>query len=144
MKIASHIAAALLGALFVMSAVVVLFNLVKAPPPPEGSPAAMFFAAFGPTGYLTFVKVFELTGGLLVIFPRTRNLGLLVLGPIIVNILAFHTFVAKDGVFSPMLMAICALALFLLWTERKAFACLVTRPTDNKSPQPLTQTEQNL
>jgi hypothetical protein len=133
MKIASHIAAALLGALFVMSAVVVLFNLVKAPPPPEGSPAAMFFAAFGPTGYLTFVKVFELLGGLLVIVPRTRNLGLLVLGPIIVNILAFHIFVAKDGVFSPMLMAICALALFLLWTERKAFACLVTRPIDNSN-----------
>jgi hypothetical protein len=45
-----------------MSAVVVLFGLVKMPPPPEGSPAALFFGAFGPTGYMTFVKVLELLG----------------------------------------------------------------------------------
>ena len=73
------IAGLVLGLLFVMSAVVVLFHLVKMPPPPEGSPAAMFFGAFGPTGYMTFVKIFELTGGILVAIPRTRNLGLLVL-----------------------------------------------------------------
>ena len=86
-------------------------------------------AAFAPTGYLTFVKVFELLGGVLVAIPRTRNLGLLILGPIIINILAFHIFVAGgQGLWSPMLMGICALALFLLWYERKAFACLVTRP----------------
>lgn len=40
----------LLGLLFIMAGVVVLFNLVDAPPPPEGTPAAYFFAAFGPTG----------------------------------------------------------------------------------------------
>jgi putative oxidoreductase len=129
MKIAAHIAAALLGLLFLAASVTVLFKLGPTPPaPPEGSPAAMFFGAFAPTGYLTFVKVFELIGGVLVAIPRTRNLGLLVLGPIIVNILAFHGFVmAGEGLFSPMLLVICALALFLLWTERKAFAFLVTR-----------------
>ena len=121
------IAGILLGLLFVMSAVVVLFNLVKAPPPPEGSPAAMFFGAFGPTGYLTFVKIFELVGGILVAIPKTRNLGLLVLGPIIVNILAFHIFVAggfKD-LLNPMLLIIVALSLYLLWVGRKNFAGLL-------------------
>ena len=42
-------AGVVLGLLFVMASVVVLFNLVKAPPPPEGSPAALFFGAIGPT-----------------------------------------------------------------------------------------------
>ncbi|HTD66260.1 MAG TPA: DoxX family protein, partial [Candidatus Limnocylindria bacterium] len=94
MKIASHIAAALLGLMFIAASVMVLFKLGPTPPPPpEGTPPAHFMAAFVPTGYLTFVKAFELLGGLLVIIPRTRNLGLLVLGPIIVNILAFHVFV---------------------------------------------------
>ena len=51
--------------------------------------------AFAPTGYLTFVKVLEVVGGILVALPRTRNFGLLILGPIIVNILAFHVFVMK-------------------------------------------------
>ena len=130
MKIASHIAAVLLGLMFLMASVMVLFKLGPTPPaPPEGSLPAHFMAAFAPTGYLTFVKVLELIGGLLVIIPRTRNLGLLVLGPIIINILAFHIFVAGQGAGSPMIIAICVLALFLLWTERNAFAYLVTRPT---------------
>ena len=121
------IAGIVLGLLFVMSAVVVLFNLVKMPPPPEGSPAAMFFGAFGPTGYMTFVKVFELLGGVLVMIPRLRNFGLLVLGPIIVNILAFHIFVGggfKD-LLNPMLLIIIALALYLLWVGRKNFSGLL-------------------
>lgn len=109
-----------------MSAVVVLFGLVKMPPPPEGSPAALFFGAFGPTGYMTFVKVLELLGGMLVAFPRTRNIGLLVLGPILVNILAFHVFITKGaGIFDPMLVGIVLLATYLLWCGRKAFAGLL-------------------
>ena len=121
------IAGIVLGLLFVMSAVVVLFNLVKMPPQPEGTPAAMFFAAFGPTGYMTFVKVFELLGGVLVMIPRLHNLGLLVLGPIIVNILAFHVFVGggfKD-LLNPMLLLIIALALYLLWVGRRNFSGLL-------------------
>jgi putative oxidoreductase len=120
------IAGIVLGLLFIMASVVVLFNLVKAPPPPEGSPAALFFGAFMPTGYMTFVKIFELTGGILVAIPRTRNFGLLVLGPIILNILAFHTFITHgEGLLNPMLDVIVVLALYLLWVGRKKFAGLL-------------------
>lgn len=116
----------LLGLLFIMAGVVVLFNLVDAPPPPEGTPAAHFFAAFGPTGYLKFVKVFEIVGGLLVAIPRTRNLGLLILGPIIINILAFTIFVmGGQGLFTPPIIMVVVFALYLLWVERKAFLGLV-------------------
>lgn len=128
MKIAAAIAGALLGLLFIFSSVVVLFGLVDAPPPPEGSAAAHFMTAFAPTGYLTFVKVLELVGGILVAIPLTRNLGLLVLGPIIVNILAFHAFVMSgEGLFNPMIVFIVLASLFLLWVERKAFLGLVRR-----------------
>lgn len=90
---------------------------------PEGTPIAMFMGAFGPTGYLTFVKVLELIGGILVAIPRTRNLGLLVLGPIVVNVLAFHVFITKgEGLLNPLLLLIVALALYLLWLGRRAFA----------------------
>ena len=129
MKIATNIAGVLLGLMFIAASVMVLFKLGPTPPaPPEGTPPAHFMAAFAPTGYLTFVKVFELWGGVLVAIPRTRNLGLLILGPIIINILAFHIFVTGgEGLWNPMLIGICVLALFLLWSERKAFAGLVTR-----------------
>ena len=126
MKHAPTVAGILLGLLFIMASVVVLFHLVQMPPPPEGTPAAMFFGAFGPTGYLSFIKVLELLGGILVAIPRTRNFGLLVLGPILVNILAFHLFIMKGaGLFDPMLIVIVLLAAYLLWVGRKAFAGLL-------------------
>lgn len=126
MKYLPTIAGILLGLLFIMSAVVVLFNLVPTPEIPKETPMGMFMGAFGPTGYMTFVKALELIGGIFVAIPRTRNVGLLVLGPILVNILAFHGFVMKgEGLFSPMLIFIVALALYLLWVERRKFAGLL-------------------
>jgi len=128
MKYAPTVAGILLGLLFVMSSVVVLFGLIPAekmpkPPTPE---AAAFMGALGPTGYLAFVKVCELIGGILVAIPRTRNFGLLFLGPVILNILAYHAFITKgEGLFDPMLIGICLLALYLLWVGRKRFAGLL-------------------
>jgi putative oxidoreductase len=124
MKIATNIAGGLLGFVFVAISLMVLLHLAKAPPPPAGSPAALFMGAFVPTGYLTFVKIFELVGGCLVAIPATRNFGLLILGPIIVNILAFHTFIMNgSGLVGPPLL-VAVLGAFLLWAERVKFAAL--------------------
>lgn len=121
MKIAANIAGGLLGLLFIAFSLIVLLNLVHMPPPPEGTPAAMFMGALGPTGYMTFVKVLELIGGCLVAVPRTRNFGLLILGPIVVNILAFHIFIMKGQGLLGAPIIVAALALFLLWAGRRSF-----------------------
>jgi hypothetical protein len=120
------VAGMLLGLLFLMASLAVLLKLAPMPKFPEGSPIALFMGAFGPTGYMTFVKICELAGGILVAIPRTRNLGLLVLGPIIVNILAFHACITNgEGLLDPMLDGIVLLALYLLWNARKKFAGLL-------------------
>jgi putative oxidoreductase len=112
--------------MFVAFGLMVLLHLVPDQPLPEGSPAAMFMGAFGPTGYMTFIKVLEVLGGILVAIPRTRNLGLLILGPIIVNILAFHIFIMKgEGLAKPPIVPIIVImALYLLWCGRREFAGL--------------------
>jgi uncharacterized membrane protein YphA (DoxX/SURF4 family) len=128
-KHVATVAGALLGLLFLVTGLMVLLGIGPKPEsPPEGSAPAHFFAAFGPTGYLTFVKVCEVIGGLLVAIPRTRCLGLLLLCPIITNIVAFHVFVAGDGVKDPMVLGVCALALVLVAVERRAFFGLLARP----------------
>ena len=67
----------------------------------------------------------EILGGLLVAIPRTRNFGLLILGPIIVNILAFHIFITKgEGLFAVPIILIVVLATYLMWVARKQFAAL--------------------
>ena len=126
MKYIPTIAGVLLGLLFAMASVVYLLKLGPQPNFKEGSPEAMFLGTFGPTGWFTLVKVCELIGAILVAVPRTRNFGLLILGPIIVNILAFHIFIKHgEGLLNPMLDMTVLLALYLLWVERKAFAKLV-------------------
>jgi putative oxidoreductase len=126
MKYIANICGVLLGLLFVVVSAIVLFKLMPMKPLPEGTPAWHFFAAFAPTGYFTFVKVLEMTGGILVAIPRTRGLGLLILGPIIVNILAFNYFIQHgDGLFAPPVIIVTVLALVLLFCERRAFLPLI-------------------
>lgn len=122
MKYLPNIAGGLLGLAFIASAVA-YFSMTEMPPPPEGSPAAHFMAAFIPTGYMNFVKVCELVGGMLVAIPKTRNFGLLILGPIILNILAFHLFVTGGADLAvPAVFGI--FAAYLLWTARGKFCAL--------------------
>lgn len=123
------VAGALLGLAFIAFSLMFLLGMVpEQDPPPEGSRVAMFFGAFMPTGYFTFIKVCELIGGILVLIPLTRNLGLLILVPIIVNIIAFHIYVAGDGIADPVLIAIILVTLYLLWHERGTFVALVKKP----------------
>ena len=126
MKYAPLIASILLGGLFIMSSSVFLFGMAPTPELPKDTPIAHFMSAVGPTGFMTFVKIIELLGGILLIIPKTRNLGLLCLGPIILNILAFHQLVAGDGILQPMLIGISVLALYLLWAERAKWKALIS------------------
>ncbi len=125
-KVLPAIAGVLLGLCFLAASVPVLFNLIKMPPLPEGTPVWHFMQAFGPTGYIKFVKIFEFTGGIIVMIPRLRNLGLLLLGPVIVNIIAFHVLVDDPHqLINPMLDVIIVCALYLLWNARQKFAGLL-------------------
>ena len=58
-------------------------------------------------------------------FHCEPNPGLLVLGPIILNILAFHTLVEHGQDLVPVPLVLGALAFFLLCYERKKFLGLL-------------------
>ena len=118
-----------LGLFFAVLGVLFLAHVLPSPPPaPDGSWPALFMGSMIPSGYMNAVKVCEVIGGILIAIPLTRNLGLLVLGPIILNIIAFHLFIMKgETLMDPILGVIVAATLFLLWVERKAFAGLIWR-----------------
>jgi uncharacterized membrane protein YphA (DoxX/SURF4 family) len=109
MKLASTIARLLLGVIFVVFSLNFWLHFIPVPPPAEGSLAAGFMGAIYASGYLTVVKVLELTGGLLLLSGRYVNLALAFLGPIVVNIALFHIFLAKGGYPLPALMGVLAL-----------------------------------
>ena len=125
MKILSNIAGVLLGLIFNVVALNFFFHFFEMPAPPADSPPAMFLGAMIPTGYFAFVKVLEITGGILVAIPHTRPVGLLTLGPIVVNILCFHIFLANGAGLVGLPLLVASLSLFLLWANRAAFSRLL-------------------
>src|SRR5690349_18479287 len=120
MKIITSIASVLLGMLVLATSIPYFLHMMRLlPPMPEKMMTIML--SFMTTCYMDVVKTFELIGGILVLNPITRNLGLLVLGPIIVNILFVNFCVMKGvGVMYPMLAPVVILPLYLLWAERRA------------------------
>jgi uncharacterized membrane protein YphA (DoxX/SURF4 family) len=123
MKYAIITARALLALIFIAFSLNFWLHFINLPGPPPGSPAAQFMGVLFISGYLTAVKVLELLGGILVATGRFTSLGLLILGPIILNILFVDAFLMKG--FNPLSTAAALLALFLLWTEGARFAPLV-------------------
>lgn len=129
MKHLPNIAGALLGLAFIVFGLDFFLNFIPnkpGPPPPDSLPGH-FMAALYPSGYLGMVKALEVIGGLLVAIPRTRGAGLLILGPILVNILAFNIFLTKGaGLFAPPIVPVlCALALYLVYVHRAGFCALL-------------------
>ena len=91
-----------------------------------GSPPALFFGAMAGTGYMAFIKICEILGGILVAIPKTRNLGLLILGPIVINIFAIKFLMfGRAATLDVKILGICGLAALLLWTGRKEFQQLI-------------------
>ncbi|HEY1052893.1 MAG TPA: hypothetical protein VGE39_24155 [Prosthecobacter sp.] len=129
MKLASTIGGTLLGLAFLTFGLNYFFNFIPMPddPSPATAPHKMFMGALIPTGYFAFIKIIEIIGALLVLVPKTRAVGLLFLGPIVVNILAFHGFFLKGAGLAGPPALVAVLALFVLITEWKAFAGLIKR-----------------
>jgi putative oxidoreductase len=111
MNIIKQIPAYLLGALFVFGGAAHLFHFGPTPPPMTGD-AATFMTLFGSTGYMTVIKICELLFGILVLIPKTRALGLILLAPIVVNILIFELHIAKAPGIGVALVIVTALAMY--------------------------------
>lgn len=127
MKHIPNIAGGLLGLAFLTFGLNHFFSFLEVGGSGKPAPEVIsFFAATGKSGFMDFVKVFEIIGGILVALPLTRNLGLLILGPIIINILAFNIFIAGSGaVFQGPVIIVSVLAAYLLWNARKKFCGLL-------------------
>ena len=121
MKIATIIARVLLGLVFFVFGLNKFLNFIPMPPP--SGQAGAFFDALYATHYLYVIATCEVIGGLLLLLGRYVPLGLTLVGPVVVNILAFHIFMSHEGWPPGALVAV--LSLFLLWRYRENFAGLV-------------------
>ena len=118
----------LLGAIFAVFGLNGFLNFLPAPAL-EGA-AAVFLGGLGASGYMfPLIKGTELLAGLALLSNRFVPLALTVLAPIVLNIVAFHAFLAPAGMALPLIAT--ALGIYLAYTERAVFApVLRARPVD--------------
>ena len=113
------IAGGLLGLLFLTFGLNFFLHFIEIPQAPEGSDMAKFGGVLYVSGFFAFVKSLEIIGAVLVAIPKTRNIGLLILTPIVVVILATHVFIMDGaGLFDPPLVLITALTAYLIVDAR--------------------------
>jgi hypothetical protein len=79
-----------------------------------------FFGGMAKTGYmLPLLFGTQALVGVLLLVNRFVPLALAVIAPVIVNILAFHLFLAPSGI--PVAVVVLLLELFLVWSYRQRF-----------------------
>lgn len=88
--------------------------------PPASASAQSFLSTLDSTGYMKVIKALEMAGGGLILGGRLAPLGLLILGPILVNIALFDLLMDPKGL--PVVIALGALALFVGWRHKEHFA----------------------
>jgi hypothetical protein len=115
MKSATHVVRVVLGLIFVVFGLngFVLFIT----PPPHSPAGGQFIDLLMSSGYLYVEKSLEVVAGALLLANRYVVLGLVILGPLVVNILLFHLLLERQT----LVIGVVPFVLWagLLWVHRK-------------------------
>jgi putative oxidoreductase len=118
MKIATLIARILLGLLFLVFGLNGFLHFIPMTPP--AGLAGQYMGALFLSHYLVAVFLLQIIGGALFLANRFIPLALILLGPVLVNILLFHSLMAPEGL--PMALFATVLWAILFYSVRRAFA----------------------
>lgn len=108
----------LLGLMFFVFGLNGILHFLPMPAMPDND-ASRLSAIMMAHGWMTFVAVLQVIGGLLLLVGRYVPMALVILGPIIVNILLYHFLLDPKGVAPGLLAAL--LEIFLIWAYRLSF-----------------------
>jgi uncharacterized membrane protein YphA (DoxX/SURF4 family) len=123
-KITTAIARTLFGLAFFVFGLDGFLHFLPQPttPPPEGAMA--FAIALMKSGYMfPLIKGTELAAGALLLCNRFVPLALVLLAPVLINIVAFHAFLAPEGL--AIAVTLLAIELALVWAYRAAYRPLL-------------------
>jgi len=118
MKYIITISRILLGLIFVVFGLNGVLHFIPTPPPP--GVAGQFTGAVFSSHFSAIVFGTQIVGGLLMLANRYVPLGLLLLGPVLVNILSFHILMSAPGI--PLALLATALWFIVFFWARSAFS----------------------
>lgn len=118
MKTVTTVVASLLGLMFVVFGLNHWFGYIKIQPNPfpEGSTAPDFWKAMGTSGYIAVVKAVEVIGGIALLIPRFRRLGIILVAAIVFNIATYHVvfYQSWTSLLDPVVLFSIVATLFLV------------------------------
>ena len=118
-----------LGLIFFVAGLDGFLDVLPHPSRPLPERALQFAGALLKSGYfLPMLKGTELVAGLLFLSNRLVPLAVAIIAPVLVNIFAFHLFLAPDGL--PLAVILLGLELYLVWTCRSAYRPILGRRSE--------------
>lgn len=118
----------LLGLVFFVCGLDGFLHFLPQPTEPPSEGAMALAVALLRSGYMfPLIKGTEVAAGALLLANRFVPLALVVIAPVIVNIFAFHAFLAPSGL--ALASALVALEIALAWAHRSAYRPLLTART---------------
>jgi uncharacterized membrane protein YphA (DoxX/SURF4 family) len=125
MKILTLIARLLLGLIFVVFGLNGFLNFLKGPMP--SGLAGQFVGALFLSHYFWVIAALQIAGGALLLVNRFLPLGLVLLGPVIVNIILYHVFLNQTGIAPAIVVTILWLIVF--YERRQYFSGIFVQRT---------------
>lgn len=114
------VARILMGLIFFVFGLNGFLNFIPTPKTPMPQGAIDFAGAMMKTGYLMpLVSGTQVIVGVLLLANRFVPLALALIAPIIVNIIAFHAFLAPAGIGPGVVVTV--LEVYLAWAYRKSY-----------------------
>ncbi len=126
MKIVTLIARLLLGLVLVVFGLNGFFSFLNMGPMPSGL-AGQFIGALALSHYFWVVAALQVAGGALLLLNRFVPLGLVLLGPVIVNILLYHLFLNLTGI--GLAIVVTILWLIVFYGHRQYFSGIFVQRT---------------
>lgn len=126
MKIAAVIARILVGLVFTVFGLNGFLGFLPMPPLPPG-PAGQFISALFASHYIYLIAAVQVVSGVLLLVNRYVPLAIVLLGPMLVNILAYHLLMNTMGLAVAAVVAILWLVLAVYY--RQHLACILVQRT---------------
>ena len=126
MRIVAMIARILLGLIFVVFGLNGFLQFLNMGPMPSGL-AGQFIGALVQSHYMWVVAALQVIGGILLLINRYVPLGLVLLGPVIVNILLYHLLLNLSGI--PLAIVVTVLWFIVFYAYRQYFSGIFVQRT---------------
>lgn len=126
MKILTLIARLLLGLIFVVFGLNGFLSFLSMGPMPSGL-AGQFIGALFLSHYFWVIAALQIAGGALLLVNRFVPLGLVLLGPVIVNIILYHVILNPAGIVLALVVTILWLIVF--YAHRQYFSGIFVQRT---------------